>query len=49
MLPLLIAATLAGVYSLNIAQAEEASKPAASMEPRVRALIPISKPTSRAG
>ena len=40
MLRLLMAATLAGVYSMNIAQAEEASKPAAPMEPRVRALIP---------
>jgi hypothetical protein len=40
MLPLLMAATLAGVYSLNIARAEEPSKPAASMEPRVKALIP---------
>ena len=40
MLPLLIAATLAGVCSLNIAHAEEASKPAAPMEPRVKALIP---------
>jgi hypothetical protein len=33
MLPLLMAATLAGVYSLNIACAEEASKPAAPIEP----------------
>jgi CubicO group peptidase (beta-lactamase class C family) len=40
MLPLLIAATLAGVYSLNIARAEEAYKPEAPMEPRVKALIP---------
>jgi len=40
MLPLLMAATLAVVYSLNIARAEEPSKPAASMEPRVEALIP---------
>jgi CubicO group peptidase (beta-lactamase class C family) len=39
-LPLLIAATLTGVYSLTIARAEEASNPAAPTEQRVKALIP---------